>query len=254
MMLTFERMSEICGLLQKNGAVRVDELAGRFQVSEMTIRRDLEKLEREGRLTRCHGGAVQKTGAARSSKNDGKSLPNLGAKTRIAQYCFDHYIQENTMIYLDAGTTVLQLAKLLPARPGLTVVTNDVIIAGTLVNSNTEVFVLGGNMQRTQGGIYDQMAESQLENYRVDMAFVSGLCMDDAFDVFSATANTMYFRRRLLNCARQTFLMMDASKFHRQSLFKMNNVADYTAVVTDGTLTKDLASQATQAGIQWITV
>ena len=254
MMLTIERMSAICGLLQKNGVVRVDELAGRFHVSEMTIRRDLEKLEREGQLTRCHGGAVQKTGVVQGRSEEGENLSNLGAKRRIARYCFDHYIQENTMIYLDAGTTVLQLAKLLPARPGLTVVTNDVIIAGALVNSNTEVFVLGGNMQRPQGGIYDQMAENQLENYRVDMAFVSGLCMDDAFDVFSATANTMYFRRTVLNCARKTFLMMDASKFHKQSLFKMNNLADYTAVVTDGVLTKELASQAAQAGIQWITV
>ena len=69
-MLTVERMSEIYGLLQQNGVVRVDELAVRFQVSEMTIRRDLEKMEREGKLTRCHGGAVQKEEIARDQGVD----------------------------------------------------------------------------------------------------------------------------------------------------------------------------------------
>ena len=167
-MLTVERMGEIYNLLQQNGVVRVDELAGRFQVSEMTIRRDLEKMEREGRLIRCHGGAVQKMEITRDQGFDNRASLNLDAKMRLARYCFDHYIQENAVIYLDAGSTVLELAKLLSNVPGLTVVTNDVIIAGALVNSNMDVFILGGSIQRSLGCIHGHTAESQLENYRVD--------------------------------------------------------------------------------------
>ena len=254
-MLTIERMSEIYGLIQQNGVVRVDELAGRFRVSEMTIRRDLEKMEREGRLTRCHGGAVQRTKKSRATEDDGNLVAeHMEAKMRIAKYCFDHYVHESTVIYLDAGSTVLELAKLLPSLSDLTVVTNDVRIAGALMNSNVEVFILGGNLQRTQGGIYGQMAEQQLKNYRVDQAFVSGLCVDDSFDVFSAIESMMYFRRTLLTCARQTFMLLDASKLHRQSLFKINNLADYAATVTDGSLPEELAVRAAQAGIEWVMV
>lgn len=253
-MLTVERMGEIYNLLQQNGVVRVDELAGRFQVSEMTIRRDLEKMEREGRLIRCHGGAVQKMEITRDQGFDNRASLNLDAKMRLARYCFDHYIQENAVIYLDAGSTVLELAKLLSNVPGLTVVTNDVIIAGALVNSNMDVFILGGSIQRSLGCIHGHTAESQLENYRVDVAFVSSLCADDAFDVFAATESKVYFRRKLLTCARQTFMMLDASKFHRQSLFKINNLADYSAVITDKELSEEQAAQAVQAGIEWVTV
>ena len=78
-MLTVERMGEIYNLLQQNGVVRVDELAGRFQVSEMTIRRDLEKMEREGRLIRCHGGAVQKMEITRDQGFDNRASLNLDA-------------------------------------------------------------------------------------------------------------------------------------------------------------------------------
>ena len=88
----------------------------------------------------------------------------------------------------------------------------------------------------------------------MDVAFVSSLCADDAFDVFAATESKVYFRRKLLTCARQTFMMLDASKFHRQSLFKINNLADYSAVITDKELPEEQAAQAVQAGIEWVTV
>ncbi len=253
-MLTAERMSEIFILLQKNGAVRVDELAVRFNVSEMTIRRDLEKLERDGHLVRCHGGAVRKMEFTRDQGFDNKVSLNMDAKIKIAKYCFEQYIQENMVLYLDAGSTVLELAKLLPAVPGLTVVTNDVMIAGALVNSNIDVFILGGNLQRSLGCIHGHIAENQLENYRVDMAFVSSLCVDDAFDVFATTEDKIFFRKKVLTCARQTFMLLDASKFNRQSLFKINNLADYSALITDKEIPKHLESDIAQAGIEWITV
>ena len=249
-MVTIERMNEIYDLLQKNGVVRVDELAGRFQVSEMTIRRDLEKMEREGRLIRCHGGAVQKMDLARDKGFDSRAALNRETKERLAQYCLDHYVHEGMVLYLDAGSTVLALANLLPAVPGLTVVTNDVRIADTLAESGRDVIILGGHVQAELGCIYGHTAEEQLENYRVDAAFVSGLCVDDNFDVFAEAESKAYFRRRLHRCARQVFMVIDASKFHRRSLFKINSLADYTAVVTDWTPTE----AAAQSEVEWVTV
>lgn len=253
-MLTVERISEISSLLQKKGVVRVDDLASRFQVSEMTIRRDLEKMEREGMLIRCHGGAVPKTEITHDLGFDNRATLNLDTKTKIAKYCFEHYVHENAVIYLDAGSTVLEMAKMLTGVPGLTVVTNDVMIACALVNSNVDVFMLGGNIQRSLGCIHGHTAERQLDNYRVDMAFVSSLCVDDVFDVFAATESKVYFRRKLLTCARQTYIMMDDSKFHRQSLFKINNLSDYTATITNKALSDEESTLAAQLGIEWVTV
>lgn len=253
-MLNVERMGEIYNLLQKKGVVRVDELAAYFGVSEMTIRRDLERMEKENRLVRCHGGAVPRTEMTFDLDFDKRNSINMGAKTRIAQYCFEHYVKENMVVYLDAGSTVLELAKMMTRVENLTVVTNDVIIASALINSPIQVFVLGGCVQQKLGCVHGHIAENQLENYRMDVAFVSSLCADDVFDVFAATESKVYLRQKLMSRASQTYMLMDESKFHRQSLFRINNLADYSAVITDGVLQEEAAAQAVQAGVEWITV
>ena len=253
-MLNVERIGEIYNLLQKKGAVRVDELAERFGVSEMTIRRDLEKMEKENKLVRCHGGAMPRTEMTFDQEFDKKTSVHMEPKIKIAQYCFEHYVKENMVVYLDTGSTVLELAKMLVKLENLTVVTNDVTIAGSLINSHIQVFVLGGCVQNKLGCVHGHIAEKQLENYRMDVAFVSSLCADDFFDVFAATESKVYLRKKLMSCARQTYMLMDESKFQRQSLFRINNLAEYSAVITNKVLSEEMAFRAAQTGVEWITV
>ena len=253
-MLTAERISGIYELLQKNNSVRVDELAQKYDVSEMTIRRDLEKMERDGMLERCHGGAVSKTPMAQDLGYDTRAPLNKDAKERIAQYCFEHYIQGNQVVYLDAGSTTLELAKLLTNSTGMTVVTNDIIIANVLRNCNLDVFMLGGKIQQSLGCIHGYIAQSQLEAFRMDVAFVSSLCADESYDVFAATENKVFFRRKLMECSQDVYMMMDDSKFHRRSLFRINNLSDYTGIVTNKEVSQEEYRKMMRLGIKWVTV
>ncbi|MDO4261104.1 MAG: DeoR/GlpR family DNA-binding transcription regulator [Eubacteriales bacterium] len=253
-MLTVERMGEISRLLHQNGLVKVDELSRRFGVSEMTVRRDLDRMEEDGCLVRCHGGAVLPAEQPGDETADRHSAEHMDAKEKIALYCLEHYVEENSVIYLDAGSTVLELARMMAGMKNVTVVTNDVMIAGELVNSDVNVFMLGGNIQRGLGCIHGHMAETQLENYRMDMAFVGGLCVDDSFDLYDSTESRAYFRKKLMSCASRTYMMLDHSKFHRQSLFKINNLADYCAVISDGSLLGEEQEAALAAGIEWVSV
>lgn len=253
-MLAIDRSNEILRLVQEQGSVRVELLAARFNVSEMTIRRDLEKLERENLITRCHGGAVKNTDVVFDSGYKERDTLNLDVKTRLAGYCAKNLVHENMVVYLDAGSTILELAKRIISIPNITVITNDIVIAFNLINSDADLYLIGGKMQNKLGCIHGHIAESQLTNFRIDIAFVSSLTVDEKFDVFAATEAKVYFRRKLLEYARDTYMMIDSSKFFHQSLFKINNLSNYTAVITDLKLDGKRKNIAQEKGINFITV
>ena len=253
-MLAAQRQETILDMLSKNGSVKVDELAELFQVSVMTVRRDLEKMEQENRLIRCHGGAIQKNHVLFDMDREKRSRTEMGVKSRLATYCVKQYIHDHMVLYLDAGSTVLEIAKQLEGFDGLTVVTNDVVIACSLLNSSVNVLMIGGQMQSRLGCVHGDTAKQQLEGYRMDISFVSSLCVDDEYDVYAATENKVSFRRKLLECSRHTYMLLDQGKIGHQSLYKINHLSEYSAVVTDKILSEEEAARVGAMGIEWITV
>ena len=253
-MLAAQRHEKIQELISRNGSVKVDELADLFRVSVMTVRRDLEKMEQENRLVRCHGGAIQKSSVLFDVDREKRSQTEMDTKRRIASYCVKQYIHDNMVLYLDTGSTVLEIAKQLDEFAGLTVVTNDVLIACALLKSPVNVLMIGGQMQNRVGCVHGDTARQQLEGYRMDTSFVSSLCVDDAYDVYAAAENTVSFRRKLLECSRNTYMLLDQGKIGHQSLYKINHLSDYSAVVTDKILSDEESVRAGSMGIEWITV
>ena len=253
-MLAAQRQEKILEFLKRDGSVKVDELAECFKVSVMTVRRDLEKMEQENRLIRCHGGAIQKNNVLFDMDRDKRSQTEMDAKYRIASYCVRQFIHDHMVLYLDAGSTVLEVAKQLEGFSGLTVVTNDVVIACALLNTDVNVLVIGGQMQKRLGCIHGDTAKAQLEGYRMDASFVSSLCVDDEYDVYAASENKVSFRRKLLECSCHTYMLLDQGKIGHQSLYKINHLSEYSSVVTDKVLSEEESMKAGAMGIEWITV
>jgi len=253
-MLVAERINRINSLLQQNGTVGVEQLAALFHVSEMTIRRDLERMEQDGKLIRCHGGAVSKQSPGSESGSPDPAAHHPEAKLRIAQYCAEHLIQPDSILYLDASSTVEALAGLISGIPRLTVLTNDIRTANMLVGLDLTLLLIGGTVQPGSTGVYGRDAEHQLSNYRIDAAFVSALTVNESLDVFEATENRAYFRRLVMECAQKTYLLVDSSKFDQQSLFKTNSLRDYTAVITNYFPPDETRQFMTQNQVQLISV
>lgn len=253
-MLPIERLDKIQSILQVQKTLKIEDLVQEFGVSDMTIRRDIEKLEQMGVAQRCYGGITQRTGITLDLNYKEREVLNLDAKREIAQYCFDHFIPGNDVIYLDAGSTVLSLAKLLVSHhcDGLTVATNDIIIANELVNASINLIMLGGQVQRGLGCIHGYTAEGQLTELRIGSAFVSGLALNEDYDLFAATEPKVYFRRKLLEKCSNAYLMMDSSKMYKQSIFRTHNASAYTAVISDRVLSEDEKLQVKNKGIVWL--
>ncbi len=233
-MLAAERQSIIMEQIEKQGSVQVDELAQALNVSAMTIRRDLTKLEKDMKIERCHGGAVAKQEMSYADKQ----TCNQDAKRRLAQLCLP-LVQAGSSVFLDAGTTTYEIARLIKDIPGILIVTNDLEIAQLLKNSQAELFICGGNVQKTTGSMFGYYAVQMLADFKFDTGFFGAASINDDFEVLTPTSEKMWVKRQTPKQCTRSYLVADESKFGRQAMTKINHLGDYTGVVTNKMFSPD---------------
>ncbi|MFA7075310.1 MAG: DeoR/GlpR family DNA-binding transcription regulator [Candidatus Izemoplasmatales bacterium] len=237
-MISNNRQLEILELLTQKGNVTVEELAEKFNVSKMTIRRDLEKLQENNLLQRTHGGALMNRVLLQEMAYNDKREENAEIKQCITRRALA-FIEDNNTIYLDAGTTTYELAQKLPNQ-NLTVITNDIRIAAHLMLSNNKVILLGGNIGKETGSATDVYAQEMLEKFHIDIAFLGSSSVDSEMNLCTPDINRMKLKKIAYEVADKTILLVDSSKFYSQSLYKILNINDLDVVITDFEI-KDLA-------------
>lgn len=232
-MLAEERISRIVDIIKSKGTVRVDELARAFDVSLMTVRRDLEKLKNEGILERCHGGAILK----REVSYKEKQTLQIDEKKRIAQRCAN-LVRKGDTVFLDAGTTTYEIAKLISSIPSIAIITNDIEIARYLLETNVQLMLCGGTVQKSTGSMVGDFAIQMMQDIRTEVAFIGAASIDNEFNVLTPTSNKAVFKRTVCKYANHSYLVVDSTKFGKQALLKVNHLSDYTGVVTDKVFSK----------------
>ena len=237
-MIAADRINKIIKIVKENGSVNVKNLSKIFGVSEMTIRRDLKKCEKACMIERCYGGAVLKSSIENEADYLDKSKSHQEGKKHIALTAAG-LISEGDTVYLDAGTTTFEIAKLIRNFKRLTVITNDLEIALLLTNSNVELIILGGTVQKLTNSMSDHIAEQNMEIFRADIAFIGARSIDTAYNVFTPTIQKAYLKRTVTKNSNKKYLVVDASKFNKQALVKIDNLCDYTGVITDKIFTSE---------------
>jgi DeoR family fructose operon transcriptional repressor len=227
-MLPAERHLKIIELISINGSVQVEELAKVLNVSLMTIRRDLEKLKQDGRIDRCHGGAIIK----REVPYTEKRVLETDIKQKLAEQCAK-LIKKGNAVYLDAGTTTFEIARAIKDIPALTVVTNDIEIARLLMDSTVHLIICGGSIQKSTGSMVGSLANQMMEYMRVDIAFMGAMSIDDQYNVLTPTMDKATMKQTICKNSKEKYLVVDGSKFGRQALIKINHLSDYTGIVTN---------------------
>lgn len=227
-MLQVDRHKMIIEIIINEGSVKVDELAKRLDVSLMTIRRDLEKLKNDGRIDRIHGGAIIKNETPYTEKK----VTEIGTKEEIAKLC-NKLVKKGDNIYLDAGTTTLEIAKHIKDIPKIKVTTNDIEIAKYLIDSNVTINICGGRIQKSTGSINGQLANQMVENLRFDISFIGAMTIDSDFNVLTPTMDKAMLKRTVCHNSKESYLVVDKSKFGREAFIKINHLSDYTAVITN---------------------
>ena len=231
-----ERLDAIRSHLYAHGFSSIQALADSVGASLATIRRDLQVLEREGAIDRVHGGARIAEGSSVELAFQERAKRNLAAKRAIAAAAYER-LTPHTTVFLDAGTTVLQVARLIRVNPlPLRIFTNGLAVAQELVNvPDLEMAMLGGQLRSENASTVGPQAEAMLESLWFDQLFlgVSAISTDGAiYSVDSAEAN---LNKCMLNRAAQRFLLADSSKFGATATYRVGPVTA-AHVITDAGL------------------
>jgi DeoR family fructose operon transcriptional repressor len=247
-MFATERQQAILHRARTAGRVDVLSLAGELEVTPETIRRDLTSLERRRLLRRTHGGAVPVGRVDVEPRLSDREQLHADEKRRMAQVALDELPDEGA-IMLDAGSTVAELARLLPDDRELTVVTNGLTVALLLAERrNITLHVLGGRTRGRTLATVDAWAERALGEIFVDVAFLgaNGVSLSRGLttpDVAEATT-----KRAMIGAARRTVILADHTKFEADAFARFGELADVDVIVTDSALDPDLASDVESAG------
>lgn len=227
-MLAAERQTRIVELIREHGSVQVDDLARILDVSPMTIRRDLVKLQKNNQIERCHGGAVAKQEVTYADKQSSRQ----SEKRRIARVCAS-LVEEGNAVFLDAGTTTYEIARLIRQVPDIMVVTNDLEIARLLKETDVDLILCGGTVQKSTGSMLGYYATQMLSDFQFDVGFFGAASIDGQFQVLTPTIDKAFLKRETRKRCSRAYLAVDGSKFGKQSMTKINHLGDYTAVITD---------------------
>lgn len=252
-MLIADRYERIVELVNERGSIRVSELSTLCQVTEETIRRDLDRLEKAGRLLRSHGGAVSLRDRQPETPYAEREIMNTAEKQQIAREAV-MMIKPGDRILLDASTTAWYMASHLPDMP-LTVLTNSIRVAAELSGKERiDVISTGGQLSRRSMSFVGHLAERSLELYHVDKMFFS--CKGFHLERGASESNELQamVKRKMISIAEQVILLCDSSKFGIQAFTHVATTSELDVVITDYSPATEQLKQLQELNIAITTV
>jgi len=239
--LARERQAYILERIRQNGAVRVSDLTQALSVSDMTVRRDLDLLDREGLVDKVHGGA---TAPARTSTDEPgfekKSARERAEKDAIAALAAS-MVRPACAVGLSAGTTTWTLAHRLREVPGITVVTNSVQIASVFYQAPRpdQTVVLTGGVRTPSDALVGPVAVAALRSLNLDIVFLGVHGMDERTGFTSPNLLEAETNRALARSARRLAVVADHTKWNVVGISTIAALAEADVVVTDAGLDDD---------------
>lgn len=232
-MLALERRNLILERLQADKKVIVSELSQFFDVSEETIRRDLDKLEKEGFATKSYGGAVIKEDFGIDLPFNIRKNQNVAGKQRIAELAAA-LVQNGEHIFLDASTTAVFVAKALKEKENLTVITNSMEILLELADiSGWNIISTGGAMKEGYLAFLGSRTEEAIRSYYVDSVFFSCKALDQKWGIMESQEAFASTKRCMMASGRKRILVVDSTKFDQTAFSVAGNLREVDVVVTD---------------------
>lgn len=238
-MLPRERLEIIKEIALKEKKVYVSRLSEKFDVTEETIRRDLEKLELQGIVTRSYGGAilnVEKTNEDIPFYK--RSKTNIESKQYIASKALE-FVKDGSTIIADCSSTVLEVLKLLKNRKDITVITNSVEVLQELNQSELNIISTGGGLKQRSLSLQGPITQNTLKKYNVDIAFVSCKGMDMEKGILDSNEAEAEIKKTMIKQSNKVILLIDNSKFDKTSFVKLFDYEDVDYVITDCEVKED---------------
>lgn len=229
-----DRQAKIIELLRLHNFVDLKTLTERFEVSVATARRDLGDLEQLGMLRRTHGGAVSINQAGQDTTHAARSVSRQQEKASIAAVAAG-MISDGDAVLLDAGTTSLEVARLLVTRRGLTLISNGLDIVSELARGEgNSLYSVGGEFTDTNRSYRGPLAESFVRQFNVDKLILNASSIDvDRGLICTSTPVNASIQKAMIEVSSRVIVVADHSKFTKSSLSVTARIEDVGVIITD---------------------
>ena len=243
-----ERHQQILDSARTRGRVEVAGLARELSVTPETVRRDLTALERRGVLRRVHGGAIAVERLGIEPHVADREGSAAGEKERIARAALDE-LPDGGSIIVDAGTTTVRFAELLPTDRELTVVTHSLPVANVLVaRPNVTLHLLGGVVRGRTLAAVGEWTRTQIAEVFADVAFMGTNGLSAERGLTTPDLAEARVKKALMAASRRTVILTDHSKFGREDFARVAPLSEVDTVVTDSGVDADLADDVERSG------
>ena len=237
-----ERQARLSDIVRQYGAVRGDQLSNLLAVSAATVRRDLESLEQQRKIRRVHGGAVSLRSSLEEPLFDDKASIAVTEKRSIAAEAAMH-VSDGETIYLDGGSTVLELARMLTARNDITVVTNSLHAAMELSATEVRLILVGGELRKRSQTIVGALTRKILDDLHVDVAFMGTIGLTPDEGLTTTDAGEAYTKELVMNHADRVILLADSAKIGKTSFAKAGDLEQIDILITDKQINNAIAAR-----------
>ena len=242
-----ERHAEMLRLLATDRRVESAQLSMLFGISTESVRKDLALLEGRGLLRRVHGGAVP-VEPRRAEPHVADRDEHVAEKTAIARRALQ-FVPDGGSLLLDAGSTTLRLAEMLPTERELVVYTNSWPVGSALHERGIPVVALGGRIRPVTLAAVGALTTQALASINVDVAFLGTNALSFERGLTTPDADEADVKHRMLGAARQRVFLVDSSKFGHESLARHAELTDVDVLITDAGVTAQHRKRLRAAGV-----
>jgi DeoR/GlpR family transcriptional regulator of sugar metabolism len=257
-MIAAERHQKILEMVAEAGQISTSEICEVFDVSEMTARRDLTTLDRQGLLRRVHGGAIRSLGRSYEPPFSTRSVKNQIYKTKIGLRAAG-LIYDGDSIALDVGTTTLEIVPGLKEHHDLTILTSCLQIANAVVStlsieSDVRLIVAGGIVRPRELSMIGSITEQIYADLHVDKAFlgIGGISLEDGLTEFNMEDARV--KQSLIKSAQEVIVVADSSKFGQTTFTSVAPIEAVDRIVTDSHATDQMVKELEQRGVEVLLV
>ena len=253
-MNSLERQSQIVGIVQDRGRIEIPDICEKFDVSEMTARRDLNELDRQGLLRRVHGGATANLGRSYEPPFHTRAVKNRSVKTAIGLKAAE-LIYDGDSIALDVGTTTLEIVQGLTGKRNLTILTNGLGIANLLVDNlsleaSARLILTGGVVRPGELSMIGAIPEQVYQEFHVDKAFIGigGISLEVGLTEYNV--EDARIKHMLILSAREKIVVADGTKFGVTTFASVAPLSAIDKIVTDRSAPADIIEEIRKQGVE----
>ena len=231
-MIKEERYDKILDIINEENYTSAQDLSRRLFVSLPTVRRDLAELQKRGLILRSHGGAKKINTEHVVMPLDFRKTLNHAEKRRICAEAAK-LVKDNDIIFLDASTTVVQMADFLGSKKSITVVTNSIPLSIALHKKHIKTYCTGGELQGHSLGFAGSYTEEFIRNFNIDICFFACCGVSEGGMIIDASLPETMLRKTAARSADKVVFLCDHSKFHLTAPYNVMPITEPDLVITD---------------------